>query len=309
MNNLMQSVQRAPSKVNVIFWEVLQVYCELEYHRLVAFKKRALSTVTNNPKFRPFANSFGSGDFTHIACEFRKEDFGRMLNRKGYTSLNVFMMTNWDMTIAHVLSGADGGSNDSTVFENKVRQRLSQMLPPGGYILLDAIFKNTSTTLVPYRGVRYHLKEWARRPDMRPLNCKELFNLRHAMLRNIIERLFGVIRMKFGILRTALQTNLQNTDYISKYNRIVYAIACLFNDMREFGEINIADIQGGIDDGVDAYGPEEDDNLELLGDILRNKIAQELWSDYQNVCAERSSTVEGELNRMHALIADLLKSL
>ena len=39
--------------------------------------------------------------------------------------------------------------------------------------------------ITPYRGVRYHLKEYGRRG---PENEKELFNLRHASLRNEIER-------------------------------------------------------------------------------------------------------------------------
>ena len=56
--------------------------------------------------------------------------------------------------------------------------------------------------LVPYRGVRYHLKEWkGRGEDDGPANKEELFNLRHAMLRNIIERLNAQIKNRYPILR------------------------------------------------------------------------------------------------------------
>ncbi len=41
--------------------------------------------------------------------------------------------------------------------------------------------------LTPYRGVRYHLKEWGRANE-RPQNKEELFNLRHSSRRNVIER-------------------------------------------------------------------------------------------------------------------------
>ena len=34
----------------------------------------------------------------------------------------------------------------------------------------------------------------------RPCNHKELFNLRHAMLRNVVERIFGVVKRRFRIL-------------------------------------------------------------------------------------------------------------
>jgi len=47
--------------------------------------------------------------------------------------------------------------------------------------------------LVPYRSVRYHLSEWDRAKEA-PRNPKELFNLRHASARNVIEQIFGVLK-------------------------------------------------------------------------------------------------------------------
>jgi hypothetical protein len=35
-------------------------------------------------------------------------------------------------------------------------------IPDGKYYLADAGFPNCKVLLVPYRGVRYHLNEWAR---------------------------------------------------------------------------------------------------------------------------------------------------
>ena len=56
--------------------------------------------------------------------------------------------------------------------------------------------------LTPYKGVRYHLKEWGvgRRA---PQNPEELFNLRHTKARNVIERSFAELKMRWGILRSA----------------------------------------------------------------------------------------------------------
>ena len=54
---------------------------------------------------------------------------------------------------------------------------------------------NRSRLIEPYRGVCYHLKEYFVRP---PENAKELFNLRHALLRSAIERAFGVLKKKIG---------------------------------------------------------------------------------------------------------------
>jgi len=56
--------------------------------------------------------------------------------------------------------------------------------------------------LTPYRGVRYHLKEYARRGPQKP---RELFNLRHSSLRNVIERTFGVLKKRFPIIASGTE--------------------------------------------------------------------------------------------------------
>ena len=53
--------------------------------------------------------------------------------------------------------------------------------------------------MAPYRGTRYHLKE-QQQADQRPENAKELFNLRHSSLRNVIKRIFGVLKRQWQIL-------------------------------------------------------------------------------------------------------------
>lgn len=47
-----------------------------------------------------------------------------------------------------------------------------------------------------YRGVRYYLKK-VRQADQKLENAKELFNLRHSSLRNVIERIFGVLKRQW----------------------------------------------------------------------------------------------------------------
>jgi len=72
--------------------------------------------------------------------------------------------------------------------------------------------------LVPFCGVQYHLGEWESCAfavcDFNRTSChvfselfgipqdyKELYNLRHSQARNIIERIFGVAKKHFVILR------------------------------------------------------------------------------------------------------------
>ena len=69
----------------------------------------------------------------------------------------------------------------------------------GKYFLVDAGYTNGPGFLAPYRGTRYHLNEWI---GNTPQNYKELFNLRHASARNVIERSFGVLKKRWSILIT-----------------------------------------------------------------------------------------------------------
>ena len=69
----------------------------------------------------------------------------------------------------------------------------------GQYYLVDAGYTNGPGFLAPYRGRRYHLADW--RSGIAPTNHEEFFNMKHAQARNVIERTFGVLKMRWAILR------------------------------------------------------------------------------------------------------------
>jgi hypothetical protein len=58
----------------------------------------------------------------------------------------------------YFLCGWEGSASDSAIFAKA--QRLDFSIPPGCFYLGDAGFPLCNTVLVPYRGVRYHLREW-----------------------------------------------------------------------------------------------------------------------------------------------------
>ena len=55
---------------------------------------------------------------------------------------------------------------------------------------------------LPLIELRYHLQDQGR-ANCRPRDYKELFNLRHARIRNHIERAIGILKMRFPILKVA----------------------------------------------------------------------------------------------------------
>lgn len=75
------------------------------------------------------------------------------------------------------------------------------MFYPGKYYLGDGGFANRRYCLTPYRGQRYHLQEFTGMGN-HAQKKEELFNLRHASLRNVVERLFGVFKSRFTIFNS-----------------------------------------------------------------------------------------------------------
>ena len=63
----------------------------------------------------------------------------------------------------------------------------------GNYFLVDCGFPNRRKFLAHFRSFHYHLQDFAGQ-GRDPKNEKELFNLHHSSLRNIIERIFGIFK-------------------------------------------------------------------------------------------------------------------
>ena len=56
------------------------------------------------------------------------------------------------------MSGWEGSAADSQVFDDA--RRTDFKVPSGFYYLADAGFPMCDALLIPYRGKRYHLREW-----------------------------------------------------------------------------------------------------------------------------------------------------
>jgi len=163
-------------------------------------------------------------------------------------------------------------------------------IPEGRYYLADAGFASSDALLVPYRNVRYHLSEW-KHGNKAPCNAKELFNLRHASARNVIERIFGILKRRFRIL-------LLPPDYDMTIQALIPpALAALHNFIRQYDpeEINayegeVADPQLNYQDqdhpGVLVTGPATSDETHRANE-RRDRIAGEMWEQYQDYLQHR----------------------
>ncbi|KAL0394827.1 UNVERIFIED_CONTAM: hypothetical protein Slati_4448900 [Sesamum latifolium] len=97
----------------------------------------------------------------------------------------------------YVLSGWEGRAANGRVLRDATSRSTGLKVPSGrgNYYLCDNVYANGEGFLTPYRGVRYHLKEYDRGGGG-PQNAREVFNLRHAAARNIIERSFGLLKTR-----------------------------------------------------------------------------------------------------------------
>jgi hypothetical protein len=205
-------------------------------------------------------------------------------NRKGFISQNILAVCNFDMEFVYVLAGWEGTAHDVRVLNNALEQGFSA--PPGKYYLADAGYSNTPITLVPYRVTRYHLKETVA-AGLKPQNKEELFNLCHASLRNVVERIFGVLKRRWRILQSAPEISLRDQA------GLVYALTAVHNFIQQNSEdlewietllgeeLDYDTIQCELEELAEGVvpGSEYYQESSQMKDI-RDRIAQEMWNDY-----------------------------
>jgi len=117
--------------------------------------------------------------------------------------------------------------------------------------------------------------------DIEDLRMQELFNHRHAVLRNHAERILGVLKKRFPILKVATFHALENQV------KIPVAAAILHNLIRSLNRD-----EHWLDDQPENIEPENfvelpsDDQSNgqgsVQGNALRDAIAQDMWVDYQH---------------------------
>ncbi|XP_075092353.1 uncharacterized protein LOC142172594 [Nicotiana tabacum] len=113
----------------------------------------------------------GEIDGTHVLASVPIEHQNRYRGRKSTTTQNVLAAVSFNLKFTYVLADK--------------------------YYLLDAEYGLRKGFISPYHGVRYHLQEYSDRP---PQNEKELFNIRHASLRSVVERAFAILKRWFRVI-------------------------------------------------------------------------------------------------------------
>ncbi|KAG6513446.1 hypothetical protein ZIOFF_023776 [Zingiber officinale] len=147
-------------------------------------------------------NCVSALDGIHIRVKVSNVDAPRYRGRNDCPTTNMLAACSFDLKFTYILSGWEGTTFDSRIIKNALSRRDKLLFPHGKYYLIDSKFMLKSGLITPSRGIRYHLKEYLR---CGPTNAKELFNLRHASLCNVIERTFGVLNKRFPIITSGTE--------------------------------------------------------------------------------------------------------
>jgi len=132
--------------------------------------------------------------------------------------------------------------------------------------------------LTPYHGVRYHLKEYSRRG---PHDARELFNHRHWLLRNVIERTSSVMKKCFPIIASGIEPHYD----LHTMTNIILACCILHNFLR--GVDNDDSLVKEVDhellqQDIQFPASQVPNDDHRLGSYIRDTIVNEIWQDYVN---------------------------
>ena len=126
-----------------------------------------------------------------------------------------------------------------------------------------------------------------------PATPEELFNLRHASARNVIERLFGVIKRRFKILIIPPEYSMD------VQARVFPALTAIHNYIREKDPLEIVSVLPPSDDDIvnriENCGrlateyPRRAEREEATA--RRDQIAESMWINYQAVLQVRDRTI------------------
>nr|XP_043609784.1 putative nuclease HARBI1 [Erigeron canadensis] len=269
--------RRSESAINRDFHRVLNAIISLENQYIQQPTGDVVQKEIQDKKrsYPFFKDCIGAIDGTHVRVRVSNKDAPRFRGRKGYPTINALVACTFDLKFTYVLSGWEGTASDSRIIKDALSRDDKLVIPDGKFYLVDGGLPHRSTLIAPYRGVRYHLKEYSSRA---PQNTRELFNLRHASLRNAIERAFGVLKKRFAIIRSS-----NEPFYPLETQSDIFLSCCILHNFllevdpdKELEDEVAREVLDAQQEEVHHSQREIDEG----GEQIRNSIATQMWNAY-----------------------------
>ena len=210
-----------------------------------------------------FLNVLGAVDGSHIPIKAPKENPNAYYNRKKFHSVVLLATCDANLQFTYVWTGNPGSTHDASVLRSSELFAQSAVLfPEGCYFLGDSAFPLLGWLVTPFK-------------DYGNLSRNQrLFNVCHSKSRQVIERSFGLLKVRF---RRLLRFDASDIKLI--INTILSACVlhniCIKMNEENFDQLdNCNDIDGAnreCDNGD--YRP---NGFQMSGVRLRNDIMQNL---------------------------------
>lgn len=167
-----------------------------------------------------FPNVTGCIDCSHISIINPGGPHAELFrNRKRTFSINVQVIAGPRLEIFDIVARYPGSYHDSHIFDrSSVKGKFERRELPG-YLLGDAGYPCLPYLLTPFREVRT--------PGERNYNRAQIHT------RNVVERLFGVLKRLFPCLRHGLGTKVSTSCYIIVACAVLYNIAVAHREIVE----------------------------------------------------------------------------
>ncbi|KAG6519032.1 hypothetical protein ZIOFF_022521 [Zingiber officinale] len=239
------------------FKRVLRVVCTLGTYIIRPYEYNGVHPhILNNPKWFPyFKNCLGDIDGIHVSAWTPSSIQTSFRSRKVIVTQNVMFACDFDMLFTFVYTDQ--------------------------FYLIDSGYPNMSGFLAPYQRRRYHLRDY--RGQGRPRGKEELFNYRHSMCRNIIERCIGVLKARFRILKDMPNYPITRQRLIPvaccavhNFIRRHHAMDNLFMDYSS-DDMLMSVVEGDFNDQEPI--PIDSSQTAQMGNV-RDEIASNMWNDY-----------------------------
>ncbi|KAK0585294.1 hypothetical protein LWI29_026372 [Acer saccharum] len=263
---------RSGETISRYFNSVLCAVLQLHNHLLVS--PDPVAENCSDERWKWFKNCLGALDGTYIKVHVPEVDKPRFRSRKGEIATNVLGACSRDMMFTFVFPGWEGSASDSRVLHDALSRPTGMKIPNGCYYLVDGGYTNGEGFLAPYRGTRYHLSEW--RDGYTPVNHEEYFNIKHSSARHIIERCFGLLKLRWAILRSPSFYPLKT------HCKIIVACCLLHNFIRR--EMSVDPMEHELSDII-----EDEVDHDVIGQvssspewtIWRDNLASQMFNEWR----------------------------
>ncbi|XP_034594492.1 uncharacterized protein [Setaria viridis] len=170
--------RRSPETISLFFHQVLYAVGELRNKLIVPPSTSVYPRILGSRRWNPYFKDYiGAIDGTHVLARVPLKMQAAFRGRKHTITQNVSAAVDFDFRFTYKLAGWEGSAHDALILSNALERADGLTAPQGKFYLVDARYAAKPGFLPPFRGIRYHLREFG---SNSPQNQRELFNLRHG---------------------------------------------------------------------------------------------------------------------------------